>query len=861
MLTLREPFIRKVHLHIRQDMLRRLWDKYVPASSPEYGQIELVYRKDAPGDMGKQPEQIQLLLHLLLKMKKLQINLVQYPALMKIGQKQMESSLQRMEQYYALQLKCSDLAMYRTVRQYFTLLKQAEEDGRRYQGWQKNHQEIERQKDEYRLLSLFSEKLQNELTEYSVSRLRTMEREFVDSLSDTEYGMLAEALIWQEKTELIEYFKGRETTQCKEIVKKLKKDADMGQLLASLQNQSPKKKLVAAADKLEQKEFSPFYWQVVDLEDVNPQMIIWKRSKTEMLRSIDEMGSESLQKVWAQMETVGSVKENKHVFSEKMLHLRNRYQRNESKNLQKRIAVMLKENALEGIADIVDMEQLMQDISMIEYTEKSEGDTGEPEFLFRESEQLVLRDGAYQVIRNLEREQEIRRERIEQQQAQAVETYQNAYHQIVRTESIPVRQQENIAQSSERIFRKQDQEQLAEEDDKQESVGELLQNGDKQLLNVSYRSLWEWGETLLFHSEHQQEWEDADILAAPKPEELLSDETNQDEIQTQLIRRQIEMAKDRNRLQRLIRQVNHQADIQLVYTDTQLRMPQVQALLQYIQELDEKQYGAFVKEFVQILKLRKRSDEEPEAASVYTGEENHPSVARAATLEQRVISYPTLERYIQDYEEQHQSELHRNIRKIEKIIFPQAYAVENRQYAANSSVAGSDAQVTAEAAAYDFVSYEAGIHKYDLMSYDTYGADIREYGVVPYETYGTDIREYGMTSYETHEDIEKEYVQLASTERHYQENGYQPQKLEYSVQKASASEEAQQRKELRMQQENARMKSEQEQLVKKLKEVENQLKKVEDSTKAKEDVRSFSEQVKQQLYEELHVEKLRRGLI
>ncbi len=131
MLKLREPFIQKVHLHIRQDMLQRLWDKYVSAASPEYGQIELVYLKDVPGDMGKQPEQVQLLLHLLLKMKKLQINLTQYPALMKIGQKQMVSSLQRMEQYYALQLKCADLAMDRTVRQYFTVLKQAEEDGRR----------------------------------------------------------------------------------------------------------------------------------------------------------------------------------------------------------------------------------------------------------------------------------------------------------------------------------------------------------------------------------------------------------------------------------------------------------------------------------------------------------------------------------------------------------------------------------------------------------------------------------------------------------------------------------------------------------------------------------------------------------
>ena len=53
----------------------------------------------------------------------------------------------------------------------------------------------------------------------------------------------------------------------------------------------------------------------------------------------------------------------------------------------------------------------------------------------------------------------------------------------------------------------------------------------------------------------------------------------------------------------------------------------------------------------------------------------------------------------------------------------------------------------------------------------------------------------------------------------------------------------------------------QDQLGKKLQEVEQQLKKVETASKAQEDVRAFADQVKRQLYEELHVEKLRRGLI
>lgn len=1708
MIKLREPFSQKIHLHIRRDMLQQLWDKYVPESSQQYGQIELVYLKNAPGDMEKQPEQIKLLLHLLLKNKRLQLNLMQYPAPVKIFQNQMKNNLQRMERYYTVQLKCSNPMLYRTVKQYFTLLEQAQEDRRRYQEWQKNYQEIEKQKDEYRLISLFSEKLREYLAQYSVNTLRTMEREFVSSLSETEYQTLAEELIWQEKPEiltyfngwneaqcenvfeilekdtdmrpvlslipdqpvkekliaaaqrleqrefclfyhqvmksenvepqvvvwkenktemlseidrlapemlqqmwkqmgdvaplpeqesllkaekdshnpsvlqiqeqdiqdletlrmlekelldslleteyrtfaerliwqekpeLIAYFKSCEKDQCKEIVKKLEKDTYIRQILSSSKKQSAKKKLVSAAYKLEQKEFSLFYWQVVDLKEVNPQMVIWKNSRAQMLRSLDELGSESVKKVWTQMESVEPVKGNKHVFTEKLLHLQKQVQQNESRSFQEQIAVILEENALENITDIVDIEQLVQGISISEYTEKPADAANEPEFGFSEMEYPLVWDEAYQVIHNLEREQEIRRERIERQQVQVVETYQDIYRQILRTENILIQPQEDTVQSAEQIFREQYHEQLTGEEiqniyewsqallnvhfaeegadtfslnqmeqqeltyvfrqinhdieeqhgfeerwmlhwqenvskderikklliyirqlderqkeqfihyladmvwlsvqqfsqrkistvmqpdrtkqaglpiqsKKQESVKKLLsledkelaerflqvedrefaknllqiedreliekllqiedrefaksllrledrelvenllqiedrefakdllqiedrefvksllqiedreltksllqvedreftksllqvedkefaknllriedrefaksllqllqiedkefvekllRNDDRQLPDVSYKNLWEWGEVLLFYPEQQQEWEDADILAIPQQEAFSSDEAKQEDVQTQVIRRQIEVAKDRNRLQSLIRQINHQADMQLVYTDVQLRMPQVQTLLHKIEQLDEKQYGVLVKELVQIIQLQKLSYEESMEAvdiAVPAEKENNQYDARetntvivkqsvhenayksarkllriedkefiekllqmedrkfaerllqlkdreliekllriedkefvekllqmedvefaesllqiedrkliekllqvedrefvksllrienrelaekllqiedrefaksllqiedreaveklllnddkqlpdvsyrnlwewgevlllkdtdilsvpqreafsfedaereniqtqvvrrqaeaekdrsllqnlikqinrqtdihlsytelqlkmpqvqtllhsveqlnekqyevlvkelvqiiqiqklsyekmeaakqsiqsnayesdgkqlrmgnkelieklsqnsesqlpdvsyrnlwewgeallqhpfsdeakqeddqtqtgyqqteiekaknhlqslirqinhradvrlvytdaqlrvpqiqdllqyirqldvrqygafvkelaqvtmfqklsyeepvitfpessAALLEQRMISYPILERYIQNYEEQRQLELYKDIKKVEQKIFPQNYEIEHWRYVTDNKDAGNDVHGTLE---YDLMPYETGVNAYHLATHETSDS---EYSLMRYE------------------EATKEFAQITTYEKKLRENRYQPQELEYSVQKASSSEEDQQRNEVRMQRENAQIKSAQEQLDKKLKEVEHQLKKVEDSTKVKEDVKTFAEQVKRQLYEELHVEKLRRGLI
>ncbi len=1800
MIKLRKPFSQKVQLHIRQNILQQLWDKYVPTSSPEYKKIELIYLKGGPEELEKQPERIQLLLHLILKNKMLQLNLMRQPAVMKLGQKQMENSLQRMERYYTVQLKSADPAMYRTVRQYFTLLEQVGEDDRRYQNWQKTNQTIEKQKEEYRLLSLFSEKLRERLTVHSISTMRMMERDFVNSLTETEYQMLAEELIWQEKPELIAYFnewdesqcehmitelereidqnsdiqqilsqvssqslkekwkeklitavekfgqkefclfyhqltdletvnpqvilwresrakmlhtidqmdletlqqlqrqienlinpleqdpsqvqeddsyvqdilqtqddegldqellrtlerelvyslseteyqtlsekniwqekpeliaylrkceqvpcmeivrelekdvrmreilslyseqpakerlitaaekleqkefclfyhqvmkrediapqivlwkesraemlyfidqmeskalqqaweqieraehqsesdtlrayekdvqsqetlrtqekelldslleteyqtlaerliwqekpeliayfRELEKARCKEIIKQLEKDTRMRRVLAAIQKQSAKKKLIAAAYQLEQSEFRSFYWQIVEFLNVNPQIVIWKKSRAEMSRSIDDLGSGGLQQVWEQMQAVEPVQGLKQVFARKMRSLQNQYQQNTSENLQEQIAVLMEESDLAGVADLIDPEQLVQDHDRAEETENSVDVIQEPLSGYGEREQLVLWDGAYQVIQNLEHEQKMRRERIEQQQMQAAKAYQEIYHQIFKTEA------STMQQDAERIFREQHQEQLTEEEiqnicewsqaflevyltqqgwavndrdfpeegsfssdqwnqieqlelthliqkmdqyivdhdiekqygtgerlilrrqealskderiqklliymreleeqqkeqlihalaemvwmsvqlssqkrentspavlpmqgsqqrsverllqtedmefaqkllqledrefaqrilwledrelaerllqtedrefaerllqiedrelargllqiedrelverllqiedrelakrlvqikdkeiagkllqiedkefvkrllqiedrefvrrllqiedreiaerllqiedreiarkllqtENEESVSQLSQDSNGQLLEISYRSLWEWGETLLFHPEQEPEQEDADVLSFSRQETNFSDtdEAQQADVQTQMIRRQIEMAKDRNRLQSLIRQINHQADIQLVYTDAQLRSPQIQTLLQYVQQLDEKQYGVLVKELAQITQLQKLSYEEPKAQAIvaqtadeekyssieetnaivlhnkidYTGQlrqdnayepvqnqlriedkkfiekllqvedrefagrllqvenrelaekllrvedrdfvekllqlknedfvekllqiedrkfaekllqienkdlagrllqiedrelaekllqiENKDFVERLLQIEDRELAgkllqienkdfaerllrigdkevvwkllrdndgqsqevsyrtmwewgealllhpenqlerdsddsisspqqevsasdyndvqkadgqtqmahqrnhlqsligqinhqadvqltytdaqlrmpqvqallqyvrqldvkqygafvrelaqvmmaqklsydniemlpaavaevektpfapYQTLVQYIQNYEKQRQLILYRDIRKIEQKILPQTYRKEE------SALLFDETGINANGLTLD----ETGINANGQISYEI---KINANSQAPYETgintdgralYETDINVNGLTPYEIsshiydlmpNEESEKEYEQITPYDRSHQESSYQPRELEYSTQAASVSEEDQQRRELRMQQETAQLKSVQEQLDKKLKDVEQQLKKVEDSTKAKEDVRTFAEQVKRQLYEELHVEKLRRGLI
>lgn len=840
MLKLREPFSPKVQLHIKENLLQRLWDKYVPETASVYGQIKLIYLKNAQEEQGGQPQQVQLLLHLLIKNRRMQFYLLQNPQVAGTVPKQLVRSLQRVERYYSAQLKSADRTMYQTVRQYFSLLEQAQEDSRRYQDWQRQYQAIERQKEEYRLLSFFTERLQERFTDDSIQELqalRAAEREFIQTLPEAEYQALAEELVWQEKPWLTAYLKECSKDQCKEIVKRLEKDTSMKRVLSSIQKQSAKKKLIAAAYKLEKEEFSRFYWQVMAHSDAPQEDVLWKESRTGMLDGFGALRLEALQKIWTQIHEVRPGKESQ--------TLQEQYQRIKKDSLLSQIDSVLKESDLEKVTEIVNLaseiRQLLQDFPPDFPKKGAEG-----------QEQPALQSGADRVLAYLLREQEIRREQIRQQQVQAVEAYRRVYggqmsngkyqgqqtknltqeltkkefenvyewsraflenclvvlgqedravpgsgqqdgleykeapelryvlgqindhieRQHEPTERLTLRWQEQLTQdrriqglllhiqaleeeertrlvqyladmiwlsvrfSSQdmgsaqddirehifdelskqngsgeshrkplqaedrafaekllavgdrefarrllwtedrefaeellavedrsfaeqllqiadqkfarellqtgdqklagRLLQMEDQEfarKLLQVEDRefverllqmedQEFAGRLLQmedrgfaeklmqDGGSELPEVSYRNLWEWGTTLLYQPAAQREREDADLLSVPGQERFPADGgAQQEDVQTQMIRRQIEMAKDRNRLQGLIRQINHQTEMELVYTDAQLGLPQVQSMLRYIQQLDERQYGVLVRTLAQIAVVQKQSCE------------------------------------------------------------------------------------------------------------------------------------------------------------------------------------------------------------------------------------------------------------
>lgn len=223
MLKLRKPFSQKVQLHIRQDLLQKLWDKYVPEDSAEYGRIELIYPDAGGGYMGGEPRQIQILVNLVLRNRILQAGLSGAGGTLAAAAEKMEGSVLRAEKCFLTQLRCYDVRLYRAVNRYVTLLEQFREEGRRYQNWQRENRMIERQWTEYRLFSAFSSDIKSFLAERSVEILREMERELIRVLPEGEYRILARQIpnLTEPKEFMLQYLDVMEVEEIRQLWEQL----------------------------------------------------------------------------------------------------------------------------------------------------------------------------------------------------------------------------------------------------------------------------------------------------------------------------------------------------------------------------------------------------------------------------------------------------------------------------------------------------------------------------------------------------------------------------------------------------------------------------------------------------------------
>ncbi len=492
MLKLREAFSQKIHLHIRQDMLQRLWDKYVPSDAAEYGNIQLVYLGRETGQPEAQSQKIQLLVSLVLKNRIMCMGLEKAPIKTALVREQMKSSLQRMEKYYLMQLKCCDFVMFQKVSSYVELLGQAEASDRRFKDWQKEHQAIEKQREEYRLFSLFSSEMKKFLEERSYEAIRAIEGELLSALPEKEYQNLARHLIWQERETFLSCLEKCDRLQCNKIIKRLEKsskelsirlfqswvtgqEASVPQVQKNVQDmgvsqvQFAGQELAETVRALEPQEYMLFYQRAVSVvnEETADSLVVWKKKKEKMLRYVKRQEPEKVFHLLQQMEQfaeeIGAAPDENmamaaNVFPEKFLQLEEQYFQQVIQELREQAASVLNDKSYQAIARRAHHflwkeadERLVGESKM---EADKEGQTAERRF---------LTVGVSRIAERIEQELALRQERLEERQAQVFVKYQDAYRGVLGTINHALQEQNHVSQFSEEIFSLQSKGKLVEE--------------------------------------------------------------------------------------------------------------------------------------------------------------------------------------------------------------------------------------------------------------------------------------------------------------------------------------------------------------------------------------------------------------
>ena len=401
MLKLRKPFSRKVQLHIRQDLLQKLWDKYVPEASAEYGRIELIYPDVRGWQAGGEPRQIQLLVNLVLQNRILKAGLSGSGAALAARPERMEQSAKRAERCFMTQLRCYDVRLYRTVNKYVTLLEKVRKEGRRYQSWQRENRIIERQRAQHRLFSEFFSDINRFFTDHAVETAREMEKELIRILSEDEYRLLTKRIpnLAEPKEFMLQYVEVMEAGEIRQLWTQLEE--------SSRQSQN---RLKETGQHLEVQT------------DGEPQ-----RLKEQI--KIEEMGRQD----------TGSE------FQEKMKELHRRYTQEVVRAFRERVSSILNTELYQTItqpyseiADMVLRSRVYQESAkMVPVSEEAQNPIDEIQKIM-DSVQMKL---------------EVQKEQLWQREAQAIHTYEELYREVLKEQNF-TKGQEDIGRFQERTSEK-----------------------------------------------------------------------------------------------------------------------------------------------------------------------------------------------------------------------------------------------------------------------------------------------------------------------------------------------------------------------------------------------------------------------
>lgn len=883
MTPLFEPFQTKIQLHIDGGFLQRLWDKYVPASNDFHDRISLIYLNDpAWPDRGQPGHQTRLLAGMALHCLFLQLHIRQNRMLL-CGQA-LRQGIRHSMKVCLEQLKRSDVQTFRSFRQYLTYLEGEEEENRRYQEWQRESRLIRQLREEHRALLDFSLEIRRRSAGEPKQDSRLICRDILQALGRKGYEGLEETFVWRAREALQQCIRQISEEQYQRILRQLEQETELYGILAAQAGKAQETEQhgipAAQAKNLSGTERAP-----------------GKIPRGQLLQSLESLDQKTLWKICQKAVFVS--RELRDRFSENLKNLQ--------ESIQAQAAALLKQEKYSVIANSLDDSFFLGDMGQIQERLEEKLREQRERIARREAGVLgryqdILPSGEPAVSRWMEEAEEDVADRakleslMEEIRHHAGEgTFPSVYQEgFLRNPSVRrlIRHLDRLGGEQRRTFVRElsdvirlkwrrmgeerqgefHREEVHQEELHQREVnqGEILQGetltefsmiGDADRTGtVALSELLEWGDALLVHPQ------------AKGPEESRSDtgtgerfQRNHEgekrgatepgkENQAELIRRQIGEAKDRAKLQSLIEQISHYAKedtFHPMYREGLLQEPSVRQLIRHMDRLGGEQYRTFVRELsdVMLLKWRRMGEDRQEEfhrEEVHQGEERQAEIRQGETLTEFSI--------VGD------ADRTGTVALSELLEWGDALLVHPQVKGPGASVAdtGTDTDTGErfQKLAYRIQAYEERRQEIRRERIRQFEAQYSVPEHLSLQGDGAVIRTLSGASDSQQNNTENQRSQTQNNQDRqiYREN----RNLRYAV--ADAPQNRQIKPEVPIQEDTIRLKSAQEQLSARIKEIEQKLTQTEHTAGRNEDPKELAEKVKRQLQEELHLEKLRRGM-
>ncbi|MCC8029306.1 MAG: hypothetical protein LIO75_05880, partial [Lachnospiraceae bacterium] len=203
MIKVFEPFRSKIQLHIGEEFLQSLWDRYVPVSSDVYGQISLIHLHAGENQTDAYGQPVQKTINLAVKNIITWMDIRQNPVL--VSHSAVNGSIQTSIRYCLEQLKRSDRSMYRFLERQVFRLEKEEREELRYREWERETRTIETWRQECRLLEQVFLQMQTAEQKLAERNERQDIKDLFLGMSGAEYKCIAKVFSgWEsERRELI----------------------------------------------------------------------------------------------------------------------------------------------------------------------------------------------------------------------------------------------------------------------------------------------------------------------------------------------------------------------------------------------------------------------------------------------------------------------------------------------------------------------------------------------------------------------------------------------------------------------------------------------------------------------------------